>query len=206
MKILVVHNGYGRFSGEEAVVEAQCQLLGERGHRVSRFTRTSADIPRMRFGKVRAFFSGIYSHASARCMQQRLEVDRPELVHVHNLYPLISPSVLGVCRRAGVPVVMTLHNYRMLCPTGLHLRGGRICEECIGGREYRCVLHNCENNLAKSVGYAARNYFARRWRVFDSVSVFAVLTDFQRRRLVAQGFPADRFVVIPNMATDMGEL
>ena len=103
MKILVVHNEYGRFSGEEAVIEAQCRLLVDRGHRVERFTRGSDEIHKMWLGKTRAFFSGIYSRESARQMKRHLQTSRPDIVHVHNVYPLISSSVLGVCRRQACP-------------------------------------------------------------------------------------------------------
>lgn len=199
-KVLVVHNAYGRYSGEEAVVETQCRVLAARGHQVERFSRSSEEIPHLLLGPWRAFFSGIYSFASARAMRRRLTQWRPDVVHVHNVFPLISASILPVCRRAGVPVVMTLHNYRLVCPTGLHLWRGEVCEKCLGGREYWCVLRNCERSLAKSVGYAARTYFARRQRLFlDNVDVFIALTDFQRQRLVSEGYPDERFVVIPNM-------
>jgi glycosyltransferase involved in cell wall biosynthesis len=200
MKILVVHNEYGRFSGEEAVVDAQCRLLVDRGHQVERFTRGSDEIPKMWLGETRAFFSGIYSHESARQMQRRLQTNRPDIVHVHNVYPLISPSVLGVCRQAGVPVAMTVHNYRLVCPNGLHLSHGAVCERCSGGREYWCVLRNCEGNLCKSIGYAARNYVARSLGLFiDNVGIFMVLTEFNRRRLIAAGYSENRIVVLPNM-------
>jgi glycosyltransferase involved in cell wall biosynthesis len=133
---------------------------------------------------------------------------RPDIVHVQNVYPLISPSVLVACRRAGVPVVMTLQNYRLVCPSGLHQRNGRICEKCCGGREYWCVLHNCEESLPKSLGYALRNWIARLARLFRrNVAVYVCLTEFQKGRLVAEGFPPERLMVVPNMteaADDLG--
>lgn len=201
MKVLMVHNEYGRFSGEEAVVERTVRLLEEGGHEVIRLSRSSAEIPQMPMGAVRAFLSGIHSRSSVHAMDRLLETHRPDIVHVHNVYPLISPSVLGRCRRAGVPVAMTVHNYRLICPNGLHLKAGLVCERCAGGREYWCLLRNCEENLLKSAGYALRNYVARVRRCFvDNVTLYAALTEFQRRRLIAEGFPPDRIVVIPNMA------
>ncbi|MCX7046022.1 MAG: glycosyltransferase family 4 protein [Candidatus Sumerlaeota bacterium] len=203
LKICLVHNAYGIFSGEEAVVNGLERLLLDQGHEVIPFTRSSVELETMRWGKIRAFFSGVYNPASRRAMRRLLEEKRPDLVHVHNLFPLISPSILPECRRAGVPVVMTIHNFRLICPNGLHLNRGRVCEECCGGREFRCVLRNCENSLFKSLGYALRTFVARKLRFFlDNVSVYCALTDFARRRYIADGFPADRIVVIPNMAQD----
>ena len=91
-------------------------------------------------GQVRAFFSGIYSPSAYREVQQRLRVERPDIVHAHNLYPLLSPSVLVASRRADVPVVMMHHNYFFTCPVVDHLHKGRVCEKCVGGFEYWCVL------------------------------------------------------------------
>jgi len=200
MRVLVIHNKYGRFSGEEAVVEGLAELLNVHGHEVVRFVRSSAEIPNMRLGRVRALFSGVHSRSSCRRMRRMLQECQPDIVHVHNVYPLISPSVLRVCREAGAPVVMTVHNYRLVCPNGLHMTRGEVCEKCRGGREYWCVLRNCEGSLPKSLGYALRNWVARKRRAFlDNVAMYAALTEFQRQRLIAEGFPAERIAVVPNM-------
>jgi glycosyltransferase involved in cell wall biosynthesis len=199
LKIAIVHNAYGRPSGEEVVIDNLAQNLEHHGHVVSRFTRCSAEIDSKRWGQVRAFFSGIYNLASRRSFAQFLEAHRPDVVHVHNLFPLISPSVLVEARSRDIPVVMTLHNFRLICPNGLLMRGGQVCHECLGGREQWCVLHNCEHNPAKSLGYALRTGIARRQRWFlNGVTHFICLTRFQRDLHVRQGFPSQRCSVIPN--------
>ncbi len=205
MRVCIVHNSYARPSGEEVSVQRLRALLEERGNDVTMLWRSSAEIERMRLGRVRAFVSGIYSRSSRRAMRRLLDEQRPDVVHVNNLYPLISPWVLVECRRVGVPVVMSVRNHRLVCPNGLHLSRGQLCERCLGGREYWCVLRNCTGNLLKSAGYALRSTVARMWRLFlDGVTLFAVLSPFQRERLVAAGFPAERIVVIPNMAGSNG--
>jgi len=204
-KVCLVHNAYGAASGEEAVVDAVRRLLKTRGHRLTSFMRTSEDIPRMLMGRFRAFLSGIYSPASRRQMRRLLRAERPDVVHIHNLFPLISPSILPECRAAGTPVVMTVHNYRLICPSGSFLSSGRVCEKCAGGREYWCVLRNCEASLPKSIGYAARNYVARSRRFFlDNVTAYATHTQFARLRLIREGYPADRIHVVPNMVDPSG--
>jgi glycosyltransferase involved in cell wall biosynthesis len=198
--ICTVHNEYRRYSGEEAVLEAEERLLTERGHEVLRFRRSSADIASIRFGKLRAFVSGLGGGAIRKEFARLLEAERPDIVHVHNLYPLISPAVLEVCRQANVPVVMTVHNFRLVCPNGLFFSRGSVCERCSGGKEYWCVLRNCEESPPKSLGYALRNAIARRHHYFDrNIDIFAVLTEFQRRKLTQTGFPPARTVMLPNM-------
>ncbi|MBP8304442.1 MAG: glycosyltransferase [Phycisphaerae bacterium] len=202
MNIAVVHNRYGAHSGEETVVEGILDLLAARGHRTACFMRSSAEIPAQVLGKARAFFSGIYNPVARSAFRRFLSEARPDLVHIHNLFPLISPSVLLECRRAKIPVVMTVHNHRLVCPTGLHLskRDPRTCERCCGGREYWCVLRNCEGSLCKSLGYALRNAVARRAGWYrENVALYACLAEFQRRRLIREGYPEDRITVVPNM-------
>ncbi|HEX4792709.1 MAG TPA: glycosyltransferase family 4 protein [Humisphaera sp.] len=200
MHILLVHNEYGKTSGEEIVVRSLRDLLEAQGHQTTSFIRSSAEIIGRPVGTAKAFFSGVYNPFAAREMTTLLRKSRPDLVHVHNLFPLISPSVLVSCRNERVPVVMTVHNYRLICPNGLHMRHGQICEKCVGGREYHCLLNRCEGSLFKSAGYALRNAVARKLRLFhDNVTLYAALTNFQRLRLISAGFSADRIHVLPNM-------
>jgi glycosyltransferase involved in cell wall biosynthesis len=131
-----------------------------------------------------------------------LETDRPDIVQVQNLYPFISSSVLSACRERGVPIVMRCPNYRLFCPTGLHLRDGAVCELCLGpGREWSCIRHNCEGSLPKTLGYAARNAFNRiTGTIVDNVDRFLVLSNFQKARFEAGGIPATKLTVVPNVA------
>lgn len=200
MRILLLHNAYGRFGGEQAVVEDIQALLESKGHEVQPFFRTSANIAETFPAKARAFASGIYSPSSRAAVRRLIAGARPRVANVHNVFPLISPSVLPELRAQGIPSVMTVHNYRLVCPTGLHLYQGRVCEHCCGGREYWCALQNCTGEVFKSVGYALRNYVARRARFFlDNVTLYAALTAFSKGRLMAAGIPEERIVVIPNM-------
>lgn len=157
-------------------------------------------MPAIWLGALRAFFSGIYNPWSRKQFRDLLRRECPDIVHVHNLFPFISPSILPEAKSAGIPVVMTVHNYRLVCPNGLHYVNGRICERCVGGHEYWCVFKNCAGAFGKSLGYALRNWRARVCRFFqNNISVFACLTEFQRNRLIQSGFSADQLVVVPNM-------
>lgn len=200
MKILVVHNNYGAYSGEEAVVDRMVGMFSGLGHDVAQLRMTTEGVRESLSGKMRGFVAGVYSPSGVRAMRDAIERERPDVVNVHNLYPFISPAALRECRRAGVPVVMTVHNFRLICPTGLFMRDGRPCETClIRGDEWGCIRYNCERSLMKSLGYAVRNYVARsRRHYFDCVDRFACITDFQRQKLIAAGFDAKKISVIPN--------
>lgn len=200
MRILIVHNAYGKYSGEEAVVDGIQTVLEKHGHKVTMFRRSSEELASSSFGTVHGFIGGFYSRSGIKGLREALERDKPDVVNVHNVFPLISPAALRECKRAGVPVVMTIHNFRLICPTGLFMRNGKPCEECLRrGNEWSCVRHNCEASLPKSVGYALRNFVARKTRAFvDNVDVFSCITDFQREKLVAAGFPEQKIRVNPN--------
>ncbi len=200
MKILLVHNDYGKYSGEEAVVEKMAGMLAGLGHEVAQLRMTTAGARESLSGKIRGFVSGIWCPSGVKAMREALEREKPDVVNVHNLYPFISPAALRECKRVGVPVVMTIHNFRLMCPTGLFMRDGRPCELCLRkGNEWGCVRYNCEHSALKSIGYAARNAVARRGRHYlDCVDRFACITDFQRRKLIEAGFPEERLLVIPN--------
>ncbi len=200
--ILLVHNDYGIFTGEEHAVEAIAKLLESRGHSISWFRRSSAEIGTSLSKKTQALLAGIYSRGSRQRMARILDSEPIDLVQVQNLYPFISPSVLPVCKERRIPVVMRCPNYRLFCPTGLHFSHGKVCERCLGGKEWHCVLQNCMEDIPKSIGYAARNAVARiTGMIRDNVTLFMVLSEFQKKRFIDGGIPAERVVVLPNMAS-----
>lgn len=200
MKILLIHNKYGKFSGEEAVVESQINLLKANGHKVITYFRSSEELEVMLYGKMKAFFSAFYNPKSIRDVKELLVKEKPDLVHVHNLYPLISPAILHVIKKFRIPIVMTVHNYRLLCPNGLFFNKGLICEKCTGlSKEINCITNNCEGSILKSTGYALRNFWARIKKSYISnIDTFLCLTEFQKKKLVANSFAKEKCEVVPN--------
>lgn len=207
MKILIAHNEYGKRSGEESVVDSMDSMFRGLGHDVARLTMSTAGVRDTLTGKIRTFTAGIHSPAGIRAMREALEREQPDVVNVHNLYPFISPAALRECRRAGIPVIMTVHNFRLICPTGLFMRAGAPCELCLdAGNEWNCVRCNCEQSWPKSVAYAARNAVARLQHHYaDCVTKFACITEFQRSKLIKAGFDPSRIVVIPNSVPEPAE-
>lgn len=200
MKTLIIHNRYaltGRGSGEEVMVDAISNLLKEKGHDVSYYFKDSLEIEKKVLGKIWAFFSGIYNFQEQKKLEKLLKNERPEFVFVQNVFPLLSPSVLVACKKYRIPVVMRCPNYRLVCPNGLFMTKGAVCEACANRNEFQCVLNNCEENIFKSIGYALRNCVARKLCLFkNNVDIFMVLTEFAKRKLVENGFSADRIQII----------
>ena len=200
MKILLVHNNYGKYSGEEAVVDKMASMFREHGHEVCFYRLTTERSRESLSGKIKGFLCGIYSPSGVKGLREILEREKPDVVNVHNLYPFISPAALFECKKTKVPVVMTVHNFRLICPTGLFMRNGKPCEVCLQKRnEWGCIQYNCEHSYFKSVGYTLRNVYARWTGAYkNNVRTFACITEFQRKKLIEAGFDKNKIVVIPN--------
>ena len=155
MKILLAHNRYQLAGGEDAVVAAEHDLLAENGHNVRLFSVTNDAIAGLS-AKLRAAARTAGSAWGRDAMAREIAAFRPDIVHVHNFFPLLSPLVYDACRDTGVAVVQTLHNYRTICPGGLLMRRGRPCEECIAGTPYRAALHRCYRGSALGSAAVAR--------------------------------------------------
>src|SRR5262249_53484284 len=148
---------YHRFTwGSDRAWDGTIQLSRENGIDAVVFSRDSKALSQSVRGRARAFIGGIYASEGVRAFQAALDRIRPDVVHTHELYPLISPWILPRCSAAGVPVVQSAYDFRLTCPITTHFVHGKVCRECMGGREYRAVFNNCRDNVAESVGYALR--------------------------------------------------
>lgn len=198
--VLMIHNEYGALSGEEVQFGNIVALLRSQNHPVEVLTRKSSELHGRFWGPVKGFFTGIYNPSSIRSVLDRIELVKPDLVFFQNLYPLISPSILPAIRSKGIPIIMLVANYRLMCPNGLHFSRGEVCERCLQGREWWCVLRNCECRPLKSLGYAIRNWAARTQRLFQqNVDVFLCASNFLKQRMIDAGFEASRIFVNPNI-------
>ncbi len=197
MKICLVHNAYGKLSGEEVAVEGLRDSLASHGHTVIPFFRSSAELDGRELRKIGAFFTGIYNIAARREFARMLDSERPDLVHINNLFPIISPSILDETKRHGIPTVMTVHNYRLLCPTGLLFSHGEVCHRCLDGGEWWCAIRNCTGEWPKSAGYAVRSWTARVRESFsEGIDRFIAPTEFVKAMHVRYGYPAERIDVV----------
>ena len=202
MKILVAHNLYQQRGGEDAMVAAEVRLLEGRGHQVVRYQRENDELKvRGPWGTVSAGVETLWSAKSMRQVRSLIEKEKPDVAHFHNTFPLISPAVYHTCSRYGVPVVQTLHNYRLICPAATCLREGKICEECLGRSvAWAGLAHGCYRGSHAATAAVASMLAVHRvigtWR--DKVDVYIALSEFARQKFVAGGLPAERIMVKPN--------
>jgi len=198
MKILLVHNRYRSTapSGENRVVDQEAEALAALGHEVELFERHSDEIEDWPAWKKATLPARVvWNPTSKRDLAETLRSFRPDIVHVHNTFPVLSPSVLYACRDAGVPVVITLHNYKLLCASGDFFRAGETCHDCAGGNPLSGVVHRCYRGSALATTTTVLNTRAHRrsWR--DLVSAYIFVSESQRRLLAGMAFdPAKSFV------------
>ena len=198
MKILVVHNAYQNKGGEDSVMAAEVAMLSERGHSVDLFLRHNDAISQM--SRLNAAAQTVWSASAGREFEARLRSFQPDVVHVHNTFPLISPSIYWAAERLGVAVVQTLHNFRLLCPQAMFLREGKICEDCLGKLPWRGALRGCYRDSRLQSGVLAGMVTLHRavgtWQ--SKVTRYIALNEFCRGKFIAGGLPAHRIVIKPN--------
>lgn len=206
MRILVLHNSYARRGGEDEVVERESALLAAGGEdvRVSIVPNVDFEDP-LRAARIAARLP--FSEPSLRRMSRLLEETAPDLVHLHNYFPVLTPSVLDACVDAGVPVVHTLHNYRYFCANGVMLRRGSPCQLCLHGSPLHAVAGACYRGSRPGtlavVRMIARQRRRHTWG--NKVHRFIAPSAFSKEVLSSAGLPADRIVVKPHFADDPTE-
>jgi glycosyltransferase involved in cell wall biosynthesis len=208
MKILLVHNAYQQPGGEDTVFENECRLLRRFGHDVITYERSNHEVSGYtgirRAGLVKDI---IWNSHSRRDFTQLLKQGRPDIVHAHNTFMIISPAIYAACGEAGVPVVQTLHNYRLLCPASTFFRDGQVCEECVTHSLARGIAHACYHESALATATVACMLKVHRmlgtWQ--SAVNIYVALSEFSRQRFIAGGLPEAKIAVKPNfVAPDPG--
>jgi glycosyltransferase involved in cell wall biosynthesis len=198
MRILLVHNRYRSTapSGENRVVDQEREALTALGHDVGIFERHSDELEQWPAWKKATLPARVvWNPASKRDLAQTLQTFRPDVVHIHNTFPVLSPSVLYACRDADVPVVITLHNYKLLCASGDFYRDGSVCHDCAGGNPVPAVSHGCYrgSKLATATTVLNTRSHRRSWR--NLVSAYLFVSESQRKLLAGMDFDPDRSFV-----------
>ena len=205
MRILLVHNYYGSSapSGENKVFEAEKAMLEKHGHEVAVYTRHSDEIRcgnaiKRIWGKIKGALCTVGNPFAARAVAEKCREFRPDVVHFHNTFPLISPLAVRAASKYA-PVVVTLHNYRMACAAGVPTRDGKVCSLCLDKRcvcdgiKYRCYRGSLLATLPLAINIALYRKRLPKW-----VSRFIVLSEFQKRKMVEYGWPTEKIVVKGN--------
>lgn len=209
MKILMVHNTYQEAGGEDVVFESEKRLLERNGHTVIPYVRSNTELKNASLlDRINVVPRMVWSSKARGELATILEAERPDIVHIHNTFVVISPSIYTACLERDVPVVQTMHNFRLLCPAGNFYRDGMICRECAEQNLLQSVRHGCYRDSRGATAAVALMLALHRaldtWR--RSVTRFIALTEFAKREFVAAGFPEERFAVKPNFIDpDPGE-
>lgn len=197
-RVLVVHNYYKERGGEDSVVEAEVRLLQKRGHAVELYTRHNDELAGV--SPWRAAVDSVWSRRTPHDLTALAEQIRPDVIHAHNTFPLISPSLFWAARRLRIPIVQTLHNFRMLCLQPSFLRDGRVCEDCLGHIPWRGVLWKCyRDSTLQSAVLATTLTVHRSIGTNDRmITRYIALNQFCRDKFVEGGLPPERIRIKPN--------
>lgn len=202
MRVLQVHNRYRQFGGEDVVVARDAAILRRVGHEVERFDVSNPAGALAASGRLLA---SPWNPATYVHLRSAIERYRPDVAHVHNTWFSVTASAISALAHAGIPIVMTLHNYRLMCGNGLLLRDGKPCTVCIGRSPLPGVRYRCYNDsFLASAAAAASIWLSRTVDIWENVNVFIAMSDFAHQLFVEGGIDPLRIVVRPNFATDPG--
>jgi glycosyltransferase involved in cell wall biosynthesis len=203
MRVLLIHNRYrsGAPGGEDVVFDAERRLLSQAGHDVVVYSRSNDELSENRWSD--RFQAALDVYGSERTRSDLREIIRrfkPDVAHIHNAFPLITSSAYDACREARLPLVQTVHNFRMTCSAATHFRDGRLCQECDVGRALPAIRYGCfgGSRFATAAIVLMRSRVYRAGVGDQAVSRFIALTHFAAERLLAAGVPRDRIIVRPN--------
>ncbi|MBL8012450.1 MAG: glycosyltransferase family 4 protein [Candidatus Omnitrophica bacterium] len=195
MRILMAHNFYQIPGGEDTVFRSEYELLKTYGEEVFPYERHNNEINQFHFiGKASHFLSADHSRQSYRHLRAALKKTRPHIAHFHNIYYMMTPSVYQACRDEGVPVVQSLHNYRMVCANGLLYRDGHVCEDCLTRNFWEGVKHKCFRNSTAATAVMAlqmdRLWSRKVWT--QDVDQYIAAAEFTRKKYADCGIPIDK--------------
>ena len=222
MHVAYLNNYLSLRGGSERVMFEEAAMMRRRGHEVSFFSRRGpkdVDHAHAEFylpnvvieelhgwAKARRAFQVVYNPAMGRAFRNFLRAVRPQVLHAHNIYGGLTTAVLDVARAEGLPVVLTVHDYKLVCPSYRALARGRTCTACRGGRFYHCLLRRChKDSLVASLVYTAEACFTTWGRKYDPVRYFICPSRFMRDTLLANGYAPERVLHLPN-AIDAGAI
>lgn len=204
MKIFLAHNYYRNRGGEDIAFEQEAQLLSDYFHEVFTYTKDNkTDISKIS-DKIALIFNTQFSKASFRRVSTELEESNPDVVHVHNFFPLITPAIFYACKEKNIPVVLTLHNYRLFHPNGLFLNNGKIDERGLHDNAYQCITDKVyrDSYLQTAVVAHMIEYHKKRDTWNSKVDRFIALSEFAKHKFIEGGISEDKIRVKPNYVDD----
>lgn len=208
MKILLLHNRYQQKGGEDHVFHEETELLRKNGHEVETLLFTNDAITGIK-EKIKTGIRIFYNRRSARLLENKIKTFHPDIIHVHNFFPVASPAVFHVAGRKKIPVVATIHNYRLICPGAILYREGKTCERCVNAFfPWQGVLSSCyRNSMIQSFisgAMVAYHKFTGTWK--NKVSAYIMLTNFAKNKFIdsSLGLSEEQLKIKPNFVPDKG--
>lgn len=201
MKVLLVHNTYQQPGGEDVVFDQERRMLERAGHTVVLYCRSNSEVNTYSgFKQAKLVGIAVWGVDTKQEFAKLLGEEKPDVVHAHNTFVMVSPSIFSACRSAGVPVVQTLHNYRLFCPASTFFRDGHVCEECVDYGLWRSIKHGCYRDSRPATATVALMLAVHRQRHTwtREVNCYIALTQFARRQFIKAGLPAEKVFVKPN--------
>jgi glycosyltransferase involved in cell wall biosynthesis len=209
MRVLLVHNKYQQYGGEDGVFKSEGELLKQHGDEVADLIFDNKEIKTI-LDKILSGIGSLYNFKSARRLEEKIRDFKPDVIHVHNFFPLASPSIFYVAKRKNVPIVMTLHNYRLMCPSTTLFYDGKIYEKSVGSLVpfhaiMKGVYRNSRLQTASVVAMTAIHSLLGTWKT--KVNKYIALTQFSKNKFLesALGIPSNNFVVKPNFVRNDGD-
>jgi glycosyltransferase involved in cell wall biosynthesis len=203
MKILIAHNEYQYRGGEDVVVDAEANLLRQQGHDVQHYRRSNHELQSL--SRASAAVSALWSYKTASEIKQICEHFSPDIIHAHNTFPLISPSLYWAASKKHIPVVQTLHNFRLLCPQAMFFREGKTCQQCIGKVPWRAIIHKCYRGSriqsAVTTAMVAQHRAAGTYR--NRVALYIALSEYSCQKFIQGGLPAHKIRIKPNFVESL---
>ena len=204
LRVLMVHNYYQQSGGEDVVFEAEKTLLCKHGHEVIEYVDHNERVKKN--NPLSAAAHTIWSKTSYQSLLALMRKTRPDVAHFHNTFFMVSPSAYFACNHLGIPVIQTLHNYRLLCPSALFLRGSSICEECLAmNMKLPSVRYACyrDSRLQSAVVAALlfTHHFLQTWD--KKVNAYIALNSFAKNKFIEGGISAGKIHIKPNFVEDI---
>lgn len=210
MKVLMIHNYYQSYSpsGEDIVFKNEVELLKRNNVDVVTYTRHNDEI--LNFGiydKFKLPLNNIWSIKTYKELKELIRREKPDIAHFHNIWYLVSPSAYDACKEMGIPVVQTLHNFRIFCANGLLMRDGKICQKCLGSKNVHqskllinAIKYGCyRGSRVYTLSVALMEWWhwiKKTW--IDKVDAYIALTEFGKSKFIQVGLPAEKIFVKPN--------
>ncbi len=208
MRVLLIHNQYKQRGGEDVVFKSESDLLLKHGHQVDNLVYDNSNIETV-YDKLKSGLKLIYNPDTAHDIGVKIRDFKPDVIHVHNILPLVSPSIFYVAKKWNIPLVLTLHNYRLICPSATLFYKGKIYEKSINsilplGAIWRGVYRNSRIQTAAVAVMTAIHNILGTWR--NHIDCYITLTEFARKKIINStlSIPEHKFVVKPNFAEDCG--